>query len=80
MTKGAIKLKELLRREGRTVKWLIERSGISRSTIDSWDESAPSIDKLWHINATTGIDMMEIVECFRPETPIEPDLTGGDEN
>ncbi len=80
MNDGGKRLKELLRKEGRTVEWVAERISVNPQTITRWKNNAP-VGKLWEIHYLTGIPFIELAECFRPAPgTIEPDPSGGDEN
>ena len=78
MSNGGKDLKELLKRNGRTVEWVAQGIDVSPQTITRWTDNAP-IGKLYAIAKYAQIDIHEIIECFNPDwdTSIERD---GDDN
>jgi transcriptional regulator with XRE-family HTH domain len=66
MTTGGKRLNELIKKRGFRLGAVAEAIGVSKNTINRWDENAP-IGKLFGIADFTGIPFMEIAECFRPD-------------
>ncbi len=65
MTTGGKRLNELIKKRGFRLGAVAEAIGVSKNTINRWDENAP-IGKLFGISDFTGIPILEVIECFRP--------------
>jgi transcriptional regulator with XRE-family HTH domain len=65
MTTGGKRLNELIKKRGFRLGAVAEAIGVSKNTINRWDENAP-IGKLFGIADFTGIPIIEVIECFRP--------------
>jgi predicted transcriptional regulator len=65
MTTGGKRLNELIKKRGFRLGAVAEAIGVSKNTINRWDENAP-IGKLFGISDFTGIPIIEVIECFRP--------------
>lgn len=81
MSNGGKRLNELIRKRGFRIGAVAEAIGISSRAMQNWTTTAP-IDKLFRISDFTGIDIYEVIECFRPDPspPTPTDRTGGEAN
>jgi predicted transcriptional regulator len=81
MSNGGKRLKELIIKRGFRLNAVAEAIGVKPFTMSRWTNTAP-IDKLIKLSDFTGIPLMEIIDCFRPDpsqaTPT--DRTGGEDN
>jgi transcriptional regulator with XRE-family HTH domain len=78
MTTGGKRLNELIKKRGFRLGAVAEAIGVSKNTINRWDENAP-IGKLFGISDFTGIPIIEVIECFRPDRS-EPTSDAIDQN
>jgi transcriptional regulator with XRE-family HTH domain len=81
MSNGGKRLKELLKKHGRTVEWVAEAINVNPQTITRWTDNAP-IGKLYAIARHAQIDIHEIIECFNPDRdePIPADRMEDENN
>ena len=66
MTNGGKRLNELIRKRGFRLGAVAEAIDVDPSTISRWTDNAP-IGKLFLISDFTGIPIIEVIECFRPD-------------
>jgi transcriptional regulator with XRE-family HTH domain len=65
MSNGGKRLRELLKEKGFVLETVADAIGISSRAMRDWTTTAP-IDKLFGISDFTGIPIIEVIECFRP--------------
>jgi predicted transcriptional regulator len=66
MSNGGKRLRELIKKRGFRLGAVAEAIGVSYETMRTWSNTAP-IDKLIKISEFCDIDIIEIIECFRPD-------------
>jgi predicted transcriptional regulator len=85
MINGGKHLNELLKERGFKLGAVAKAIGVNRVTIGAWTDNAP-IGKLIRLSDFTGIPILDVIDCFRPDresidtNPDQIDRTGGDEN
>ncbi|WP_310485715.1 helix-turn-helix transcriptional regulator [Chamaesiphon sp. VAR_48_metabat_403] len=70
MSNGGKRLNELIRRRGFRLGAVAEAIGVNQNTMTRWTGNAP-IEKLIKISEFCQIDIIEIIECFRPDKPTD---------
>jgi predicted transcriptional regulator len=78
MSNGGKRLRELIRKRGFRLSAVADAIGVSYETMRTWSNTAP-IDKLIKISEFCNIDIIEIIECFRPDRS-EPTSDAIDQN
>ena len=73
MSNGGKRLKDLIRQRGFKLGAVADAIGVHQNTMTNWIDTAP-IDKLFRLSDFTGIPILEVIECFRPQ----PDPTDTD--
>jgi transcriptional regulator with XRE-family HTH domain len=66
MSNGGKRLNELIKQRGFKLEAVADAIHISSRAMRNWTSTAP-IDKLFGISDFTGIPIVDIVECFRPD-------------
>jgi transcriptional regulator with XRE-family HTH domain len=81
MSTGGKRLNELLKKHGVKVGFVAEGIGVSKNTINRWDDNAP-IGKLVEISEVARIPLRDVLRCFIPDIDrlIPDDQTGGEAN
>jgi hypothetical protein len=74
-------LRDLIKERGYTLVAVARAINVTYETMRTWTHTAP-IDKLFRISEFTGIDIYDVIECFRPDPSqaAPTDRTGGEEN
>jgi predicted transcriptional regulator len=66
MSNGGKRLNELIRRRGFRLGAVAEAIGVNQNTMTRWTGNAP-IEKLIKISEFCDIDIIDIIDCFRPD-------------
>jgi predicted transcriptional regulator len=66
MSNGGKRLNELIRRRGFRLGAVAEAIGVNQNTMTRWTGNAP-IEKLIRISEFCDIDIIDIIDCFRPD-------------
>jgi transcriptional regulator with XRE-family HTH domain len=66
MSNGGKRLNELIKKRGFRLGAVAEAIDVDPSTISRWTDNAP-IGKLFLISNFTGIPIIDVIECFRPD-------------
>jgi predicted transcriptional regulator len=81
MSNGGKRLNELIRKRGFRLGAVAEAIDVDPSTMSRWTDNAP-IGKLIRISEFCDINIVDIIDCFRPDRDDQTqiDRIGGEAN